>query len=135
MYSGFYVITNLCIPCPWQFLVFSRIRSFIFPSLPVFIFCLGPNLGFVYVVSCFKCLYYIVFGGAQADNWSKKSCYEGVPHLISCVGYFWFPLAWSFPLYWQATLGFFGLPNDPSDVIVPLIDNLITLLCTILVTG
>ncbi|KAL3532002.1 hypothetical protein ACH5RR_005523 [Cinchona calisaya] len=35
----------------------------------------------------------------------------------------------------KATLGFFGLPNDPSDVINPLIDNLITLLCAILVTG
>ncbi|XP_071910613.1 protein SHOOT GRAVITROPISM 6 isoform X7 [Coffea arabica] len=35
----------------------------------------------------------------------------------------------------KATLGFFGLPNDPSDVVNPLIDNLITLLCTILVTG
>ncbi|KAI5680712.1 hypothetical protein M9H77_01939 [Catharanthus roseus] len=35
----------------------------------------------------------------------------------------------------KATLGFFGLPNDPFDVINPLIDNLITLLCTILVTS
>ncbi|CAI9097916.1 OLC1v1034435C1 [Oldenlandia corymbosa var. corymbosa] len=38
-------------------------------------------------------------------------------------------------LVMKATLGFFGLPNDPSDVVIPLIDNLITLLCTILVTG
>ncbi|CAH9135639.1 unnamed protein product [Cuscuta epithymum] len=35
----------------------------------------------------------------------------------------------------KATIGFFGLPNDPCDVINPLIDNLITLLCTILVTS
>ncbi|XP_031119472.1 protein SHOOT GRAVITROPISM 6 isoform X1 [Ipomoea triloba] len=38
-------------------------------------------------------------------------------------------------LIMKATIGFFGLPNDPSDVINPLIDNLITLLCTILVTS
>ncbi|KAL0426444.1 UNVERIFIED_CONTAM: protein SHOOT GRAVITROPISM 6 [Sesamum latifolium] len=34
----------------------------------------------------------------------------------------------------KATLGFFGLPNDPPDVINGLIHNLITLLCAILVT-
>ncbi|MFQ6631974.1 hypothetical protein Gotur_008479, partial [Gossypium turneri] len=34
----------------------------------------------------------------------------------------------------KATLGFFALPNDPIDVINPLIDNLITLLCAILLT-
>ncbi|VFQ97621.1 unnamed protein product [Cuscuta campestris] len=38
-------------------------------------------------------------------------------------------------LIMKETIGFFGLPNDPSDVINPLIDNLITLLCTILVTS
>lgn len=36
--------------------------------------------------------------------------------------------------FWQATLGFFGLANDPPDVINGLIHNLITLLCAILVT-
>ncbi|KAL1209895.1 Protein SHOOT GRAVITROPISM 6 [Cardamine amara subsp. amara] len=35
----------------------------------------------------------------------------------------------------KATLGFFALPNDPSDVIGPLIDNLVTLLCAILLTS
>ncbi|KAM7464220.1 hypothetical protein LguiA_032341 [Lonicera macranthoides] len=35
----------------------------------------------------------------------------------------------------KATLGFFALPNDPSDVVDPLIDNLITLLCAILLTS
>ncbi|PRQ43676.1 putative condensin complex subunit 1 [Rosa chinensis] len=35
----------------------------------------------------------------------------------------------------KATLGFFALPNDPADVIDPLIDNLITLLCAILLTS
>ncbi|XP_022747825.1 protein SHOOT GRAVITROPISM 6-like isoform X4 [Durio zibethinus] len=35
----------------------------------------------------------------------------------------------------KATLGFFALPNDPKDVINPLIDNLITLLCAILLTS
>ncbi|KAK8712010.1 hypothetical protein V6N13_147263 [Hibiscus sabdariffa] len=35
----------------------------------------------------------------------------------------------------KATLGFFTLPNDPIDVINPLIDNLITLLCAILLTS
>ncbi|KAI3447537.1 hypothetical protein Pfo_004202 [Paulownia fortunei] len=35
----------------------------------------------------------------------------------------------------KATLGFFGFPNDPSDVIDGLIHNLITLLCAILVTS
>ncbi|KAL3825838.1 hypothetical protein ACJIZ3_021867 [Penstemon smallii] len=35
----------------------------------------------------------------------------------------------------KATLGFFGLPNDPLDVISGLINNLITLLCVILVTS
>ncbi|CAH8387155.1 unnamed protein product [Eruca vesicaria subsp. sativa] len=34
----------------------------------------------------------------------------------------------------KATLGFFALPNDPSDVIGPLIDNLVSLLCAILLT-
>ncbi|KAK1265864.1 hypothetical protein QJS04_geneDACA000260 [Acorus gramineus] len=34
----------------------------------------------------------------------------------------------------KATLGFFALSNDPSDIVEPLIDNLITLLCTILLT-
>ncbi|GFS45717.1 ARM repeat superfamily protein [Actinidia rufa] len=34
----------------------------------------------------------------------------------------------------KATLGFFALPNDPADVINPLVDNLITLLCAILLT-
>ncbi|KAH9723111.1 protein SHOOT GRAVITROPISM 6 [Citrus sinensis] len=34
----------------------------------------------------------------------------------------------------KATLGFFALPNDPIDVVNPLIDNLITLLCAILLT-
>ncbi|XP_048320811.1 protein SHOOT GRAVITROPISM 6 isoform X2 [Ziziphus jujuba] len=34
----------------------------------------------------------------------------------------------------KATLGFFALPNDPVDVVDPLIDNLITLLCAILLT-
>ncbi|XP_044471670.1 protein SHOOT GRAVITROPISM 6 isoform X2 [Mangifera indica] len=32
----------------------------------------------------------------------------------------------------KATLGFFALPNDPIEVVNPLIDNLITLLCAIL---
>ncbi|XP_021290042.1 protein SHOOT GRAVITROPISM 6 isoform X3 [Herrania umbratica] len=35
----------------------------------------------------------------------------------------------------KATMGFFALPNDPIDVINPLIDNLITLLCAILLTS
>ncbi|KAH9723110.1 protein SHOOT GRAVITROPISM 6 [Citrus sinensis] len=35
----------------------------------------------------------------------------------------------------KATLGFFALPNDPIDVVNPLIDNLITLLCAILLTS
>ncbi|KAF9680217.1 hypothetical protein SADUNF_Sadunf06G0098200 [Salix dunnii] len=35
----------------------------------------------------------------------------------------------------KATLGFFALPNEPVDVINPLIDNLITLLCAILLTS
>ncbi|KAL2487315.1 Protein SHOOT GRAVITROPISM 6 [Abeliophyllum distichum] len=35
----------------------------------------------------------------------------------------------------KATLGFFGLPNDPPEVVNRLIDNLITLLCAILVTS
>ncbi|XP_059462470.1 protein SHOOT GRAVITROPISM 6 isoform X2 [Corylus avellana] len=35
----------------------------------------------------------------------------------------------------KATLGFFALPNDPGDVVNPLIDNLITLLCAILLTS
>ncbi|KAL9150059.1 hypothetical protein ABFS82_12G145000 [Erythranthe guttata] len=35
----------------------------------------------------------------------------------------------------KATLGFFGLPNDPPDVMDGLIHNLITLLCAILVTS
>ncbi|KAG5556798.1 hypothetical protein RHGRI_007155 [Rhododendron griersonianum] len=34
----------------------------------------------------------------------------------------------------KATLGFFSLPNDPCDVVNPLVDNLITLLCAILLT-
>lgn len=40
----------------------------------------------------------------------------------------------SLSIFVQATLGFFALPNEPSDVVNPLIDNLITLLCAILVT-
>ncbi|CAL5387693.1 unnamed protein product [Camellia sinensis] len=35
----------------------------------------------------------------------------------------------------RATLGFFALPIDPADVVNPLIDNLITLLCAILLTS
>uniref|UniRef100_A0A2C9VCM9 Uncharacterized protein n=1 Tax=Manihot esculenta TaxID=3983 RepID=A0A2C9VCM9_MANES len=35
----------------------------------------------------------------------------------------------------KATLGFFALPNEPEDVVNPLIDNLITLLCAILLTS
>ncbi|KAL6133487.1 hypothetical protein ACLB2K_065722 [Fragaria x ananassa] len=35
----------------------------------------------------------------------------------------------------KATLGFFALPNDPADIVDPLIDNLITLLCAILLTS
>ncbi|KAK9289631.1 hypothetical protein L1049_007789 [Liquidambar formosana] len=35
----------------------------------------------------------------------------------------------------KATLGFFALPNDPVDVVNPIIDNLITLLCAILLTS
>ncbi|KAK4789666.1 hypothetical protein SAY86_016970 [Trapa natans] len=35
----------------------------------------------------------------------------------------------------KATLGFFALPNDPVDVVSPLIDNLISLLCAILLTS
>ncbi|KAK8557003.1 hypothetical protein V6N13_035111 [Hibiscus sabdariffa] len=35
----------------------------------------------------------------------------------------------------KATLGFFALPNDPIDVMNPVIDNLITLLCAILITS
>ncbi|KAK3013387.1 hypothetical protein RJ639_010056 [Escallonia herrerae] len=38
-------------------------------------------------------------------------------------------------LVMKATLGFFALPNDPADVVNPLIDNLITLLCAILLTS
>ncbi|KAA8518672.1 hypothetical protein F0562_016146 [Nyssa sinensis] len=38
-------------------------------------------------------------------------------------------------LVMKATLGFFTLPSDPADVINPLIDNLITLLCAILLTS
>lgn len=44
---------------------------------------------------------------------------------------FWVMNLWQI---WQATLGFFALPNDPGDVVNPLIDNLITLLCAILLT-
>ncbi|XP_019054507.1 PREDICTED: protein SHOOT GRAVITROPISM 6 isoform X2 [Nelumbo nucifera] len=35
----------------------------------------------------------------------------------------------------KATLGFFALPSDPSDIVDPLINNLITLLCAILLTS
>ncbi|KDP29202.1 hypothetical protein JCGZ_16591 [Jatropha curcas] len=35
----------------------------------------------------------------------------------------------------KATLGFFALPNEPVEVVNPLIDNLITLLCAILLTS
>ncbi|KAJ3682541.1 hypothetical protein LUZ60_015114 [Juncus effusus] len=35
----------------------------------------------------------------------------------------------------KATLGFFALPNEPSNIVDPLISNLITLLCTILLTS
>ncbi|XP_020960151.1 protein SHOOT GRAVITROPISM 6 isoform X2 [Arachis ipaensis] len=35
----------------------------------------------------------------------------------------------------KATLGFFAVPNDPVDVVNPLIENLITLLCAILLTS
>ncbi|KAH9326058.1 hypothetical protein KI387_006236, partial [Taxus chinensis] len=35
----------------------------------------------------------------------------------------------------KATLGFFTLPNNPPDVVDPLINNLITLLCVILLTS
>ncbi|CAO2839468.1 unnamed protein product [Amaranthus hypochondriacus] len=35
----------------------------------------------------------------------------------------------------KAVLGFFALPNEPSEVVNPLIDNLITLLCAILLTS
>ncbi|XP_061352593.1 protein SHOOT GRAVITROPISM 6 isoform X2 [Gastrolobium bilobum] len=35
----------------------------------------------------------------------------------------------------KATLGFFAIPNDPIGVVNPLIDNLITLLCAILLTS
>ncbi|KAF7147161.1 hypothetical protein RHSIM_Rhsim03G0088500 [Rhododendron simsii] len=35
----------------------------------------------------------------------------------------------------KATLGFFSLPNDPCDVVNPLVDNLSTLLCAILLTS
>ncbi|XP_050226540.1 protein SHOOT GRAVITROPISM 6 [Mercurialis annua] len=35
----------------------------------------------------------------------------------------------------KATLGFFALPSEPADVVNPLIDNLITLLCAILLTS
>ncbi|KAF3328265.1 protein SHOOT GRAVITROPISM 6 [Carex littledalei] len=35
----------------------------------------------------------------------------------------------------KATLGFFALPNEPSNIVEPLINNLITLLCTILHTS
>ncbi|XP_022634964.1 protein SHOOT GRAVITROPISM 6 isoform X6 [Vigna radiata var. radiata] len=35
----------------------------------------------------------------------------------------------------KATLGFFAIPNDPVEVVSPLIDNLITLLCAILLSG
>ncbi|XP_022143882.1 protein SHOOT GRAVITROPISM 6 [Momordica charantia] len=38
-------------------------------------------------------------------------------------------------LIMKATLGFFTLASDPVDVVDPLIDNLITLLCTILLTS
>ncbi|GAU20349.1 hypothetical protein TSUD_338310 [Trifolium subterraneum] len=35
----------------------------------------------------------------------------------------------------KATLGFFAIQNDPVEVVNPLIDNLISLLCAILLTG
>ncbi|KAJ9555338.1 hypothetical protein OSB04_009952 [Centaurea solstitialis] len=35
----------------------------------------------------------------------------------------------------KATLGFFALPNDPAGAVNPLIDNLITLMCAILLTS
>lgn len=35
----------------------------------------------------------------------------------------------------KATLGFFALPKDPSDIVGPLINKLITLLCAILLTS
>ncbi|PIA54938.1 hypothetical protein AQUCO_00901089v1 [Aquilegia coerulea] len=35
----------------------------------------------------------------------------------------------------KATLGFFALPNDPSEIVDPLINNLVTLLCAILHTS
>ncbi|PNX94865.1 hypothetical protein L195_g018046, partial [Trifolium pratense] len=35
----------------------------------------------------------------------------------------------------KATLGFFAIQNDPVEVVSPLIDNLISLLCAILLTG
>lgn len=41
---------------------------------------------------------------------------------------------WISELIFQATLGFFTLASEPVEVVNPLIDNLITLLCTILLT-
>ncbi|XP_072987438.1 protein SHOOT GRAVITROPISM 6 isoform X1 [Typha latifolia] len=35
----------------------------------------------------------------------------------------------------KATLGFFALPNEPSEIVEPLICNLVTLLCAILLTS
>lgn len=84
-------------------------------------------------VPCFKCLHYFGFCGAKIDNGNKESCSEGATlfrYLSAEVKF----LCSEDSHFWQATLGFFGLPNDPPDVINGLINNLITLLCAILVT-
>jgi len=48
--------------------------------------------------------------------------------------YFWILCSLIKNILIQATLGFFALPNEPVDVVNPLIENLITLLCAILLT-
>ena len=47
---------------------------------------------------------------------------------------FWWLSPCGYLIFFQATLGFFTLASEPVDVVNPLIDNLITLLCTILLT-
>lgn len=101
-----------------------------------------PLFGGASAGPCFKCLHHLGFCGAKTNYWNTKPCDEGTKFVkwdymplamefYSSVKFVWVMNLWQI---WQATLGFFALPNDPGDVVNPLIDNLITLLCAILLT-
>lgn len=103
-----------------------------------FSFHVFDKLFHVFVEYCFECLYDVGIFRTKTTYGNSKSCHEGT-YKVRCevtkIKSFLFLSSYCIVfILKQATLGFFALPNSPTDILDQIIDNLITLLCAILLT-